>query len=416
MMTLVLMDYADLDNHIALFDELLGPSQAENRETRFDYQVGRDSRPDSLRPGREFLMVMITTRNAYFNPVKFSWFYHSVPDRSGWFMTSLSLRGMALSWINTSLIDQLAELEYLDLQGNELSSFDYSSYTEKPFLHTLNLSGNLIEVLPNGLGDTFPALRVINLHDNRLKRFQMRNLLPVVELTRLTLSSNQLVEFDLEMIADFSYLKEVDVSDNSIESFDYELYNPRLSRLLLQNNHLSAFRLAGYLGELRYLAIYENNISTIDWRQLDLVLPNIERIHIWGNQLTELNLGQLSDGFDNLNELNVSGNQISTVDLTDNCSNLELLDLSCNQLTSLDLQQLPQSLKQLYLQYNPLKSITLVELPELELINLYGTRLQQIHITFTHTVEVDETYPQGQIISSGCTKIIIPSTTKILPN
>ena len=113
-----------------LFDHLIGSVLAKNREILFEYQFGRDSRPSSLRPGREFYQAMITTRNKNNNDRKISWFYHSDSERKKWFMTSLSLRGMGFPII-TEVIGELDNLEYLDLQGNDIGNFQWNYINSK---------------------------------------------------------------------------------------------------------------------------------------------------------------------------------------------------------------------------------------------------------------------------------------------
>lgn len=403
------MDYAELEQHMELFDALLGPEQAKNREIRFDYNVGRDARPDSLRPGREFIQVQITTRNAYFNPVKFSWFYHSVPDRSGWFMTSLSFRAMWLKYLNVNMLDKLKNLEYLDLQGNRLQEINFDQFHEKPHLHTLNLSSNQIRSMNYDFHGLFPMLRILNLHDNHLTNFNCANLSYNIELNRLILSSNQIRAIDLSAIGQLSHLFTIDLSENMLTSIDVELDNPDLTTLLLSNNQITDFTVNGYLIKLRYLALFENNLAEIDIEAIANVMPNLRRLHLWGNKLKIIDLRNCE--FNELEELNISGNQLESFYLGTSCHKLQTLKLSYNKLQSFSIPHDCQYLEYIDLRYNPIEELDISSLPaSVQEIDLAGTQLQSL--SFDEDVEIKNNKRHLEIVCSEIT-VRVPKKCKI---
>ncbi|MHA2504101.1 MAG: leucine-rich repeat domain-containing protein [Candidatus Kariarchaeaceae archaeon] len=346
------MELDELDNHIELFDSLLG-SQAANRESRFDYQLGRDSRPDALRPGREFHRIEITTRNHNFNPIQFSWFYHSIDDRSKYYLTSMSLRGLGLESIDFSILNELNHLEYLDLQGNLLHSIDLLGFDIKERLHTINLSSNNLKSLNLPWGAMFPSLRTLNLASNHLTNFDFYEIGECKDLNRLNLAENELSNTNFDGLASLKYLNSLDLSDNTLESLVLIGDHPLLTSLYAHINAIDNFKLSGNFPSLRLLSLYENELREINLTDWTNCAPYLSRLYLWGNNISKVIVGNSS--VNSISELKLAGNSITELAFLRQLPKLEISDLSYNQIENINITDFPQDIKAIDLTGNPIQ-------------------------------------------------------------
>ncbi|MHA2171522.1 MAG: leucine-rich repeat domain-containing protein [Candidatus Kariarchaeaceae archaeon] len=387
-------DYSELNEHTNLFDMLLGPDQSKNREIRFDYDVGRDARPDSLKPGREFFRVQITTRNADHNPIRFSWFYHSDHERKFWYMSSISFRGMGLRMLDGDYLRSLTKLEYLDLQGNRLQTFDLSSIHAFETLHTINLSSNCLTTISLESCALFPNLRYLSLHSNNIDKINLKPLSNPALLNRLVLSDNKLTFIDISPLNDLRYLLTFDLSHNSLSSLSISLQNKLLKSLILNDNNLQQLSFANCrLEQLSLLSLANNRLKSFDMLLLHKHFPNLHRLLLWGNRLTDFSWSTQSEELE-LEEIYLSSNFLSTLHLTGTYKTLITLDIAYNYLNSVNLQDfVAPSLEILNLSFNPIKKIILPplhQIPNLKTLDLSGTQLSEIVILTEQPIQISE--------------------------
>ncbi|KAG7254972.1 hypothetical protein CRUP_013147 [Coryphaenoides rupestris] len=104
----------------------------------------------------------------------------------------LRVERTAVRRIPTEAFYYLAELRFLWLTYNAVSSVDRGSFYNLKLLHELRLDGNLISIFPwDSLRET-PRLRTLDLHNNRLTALPAEAVPRLQNLTYLDLSSNRL--------------------------------------------------------------------------------------------------------------------------------------------------------------------------------------------------------------------------------
>lgn len=377
------IDYSEINEHMRLFDALLGPEQSKNREIRFDYDLGRDPRPDSLRPGREFSRVQITTRNVNFNPIRFSWFYHSDVDRKYWYMSSLSLRGLGISTIEEEFLSNLDKLEYLDLQGNRLNSLKIASLKSFNTLHTINLSSNYIKSISLIAAENFKNLKYLSLHNNQISQIDLSPIKHNINLNRLVISENYIENIDTSPLKNLKYLLTLDFSSNNLDHLDIDLNNPRLSVLLLNDNKLKKINFGiSYLPDLSLLILSNNELTTFDTDILLKNSPNLRKLFLCGNKIDTIDWHRSK--FSRIEELNLNSNNLEKIKIEGDFYSLQVLELAYNKIKSVDLlQMMAQNLKSLNLSFNPLNLIQLppvCNLPSLKWLDLAGTSIKSFKI------------------------------------
>ncbi|MCY3411866.1 MAG: hypothetical protein INQ03_09560 [Candidatus Heimdallarchaeota archaeon] len=372
----------ELAGHMDLFDALLGPQQSRNREILFDYDIGRDSRPYSMRPGREFYRVEITTRNAYGNFKKINWFYHSNEDRSQWNMTSLSMRGMGFNLLELQIIRQLKSLEYLDLQGNQLEYFSFTYLENSEKIHTLNLSSNNLHSVDIAR-ICLPNLRLLSLFSNQIEYFDIKQLESCISLNRLLLADNAISDIDLRYLSRFEYLDTIDLGENNIRKISLSFNNPNLIQVLLNDNRISELTLDPELNipNVSFINLSNNMLELLNFNFF-LTLPSIRRLHLWGNLI---NRAELECTSTSLLDLNINSNNIEIFSLKGKYEHLEELEIAYNKIKNVDLSQNNlRSLKRLNISYNPLEQLLLPSfevLQSLEEIDLLNTKLIRLQLS-----------------------------------
>ena len=377
---------AEREKHMQLLDLLLG-DKAKNRETLFDYDFGRDTRPSTLSSGREFYRVEITTLNHNHNPVRFNWFYHSDLNRERWLMTSLSLRGLGLEIINTSVLSEFTKLEYLDLQGNFIREFLFKHIMNCDNLHSINLSSNLLTSIDSSNLKYLTKLRYFNLFNNKLQSFDLKALISCPSLNRIIISNNNIKKIDLDPISYLRYLIVLDLSHNSLTSIDISLRNKRLQNIILNDNQLDEVIINSkiQLPKLTVINLSNNNLSNLNLMEL-ISLPQLQKIYLWGNELTEGFM--ISDENDKLEEINLNSNQITKFAMRGNFLALKELELAYNNIKELDLSEIkvPQ-LEYLNLSCNPLLELKLPDFTQMnciEMIDLLGTDINNLVIKISY--------------------------------
>ncbi|CAL8261680.1 unnamed protein product [Lota lota] len=104
----------------------------------------------------------------------------------------LRVEKTAVRRIPTEAFYYLADLRFLWITYNSISSLDPGSFYNLKLLHELRLDGNLISVFPWGSLKEMPRLRTLDLHNNRLTALPAEAVPLLPNITYLDLSSNRL--------------------------------------------------------------------------------------------------------------------------------------------------------------------------------------------------------------------------------
>ncbi|KDR18629.1 Podocan-like protein 1 [Zootermopsis nevadensis] len=258
----------------------------------------------------------------------------------------------------------LTELEWLFLNGNQLTTLDEQLPREGNKLALLHAGSNQLQKLPQEL-QNFILLESLFFQHNELLNLggtvqRARN------LKRLHLCHNKIQEVNMIVneFTELDSLEDLQLGHNQLISLNGSLAPLRSLRCLnLTNNLLQEFSLQDIQGlkRLRIIDLSYNKISHLSGRMENLVEPEtrIVELRLDHNLLRTLD-GALM-GVHGLQKLNLSNNLLEKIAPDDliGLEDLRILDVSFNRLTTLEETSktfLP-SLEQLYASHNALTAL-----------------------------------------------------------
>ncbi|XP_076156251.1 leucine-rich repeat, immunoglobulin-like domain and transmembrane domain-containing protein 3b [Alosa pseudoharengus] len=113
----------------------------------------------------------------------------------------LRLQKTSVVRVPKASFSSLAQLRYLWLTYNSITTLHPRSFANLSALHELRLDGNLLSVFPWDALKDMPRLRTLGLHNNRLTRIPVHAARFLGNITYLDLSSNRLTTLANEVIA-----------------------------------------------------------------------------------------------------------------------------------------------------------------------------------------------------------------------
>jgi len=253
-------------------------------------------------------------------------------------LTALGLPGNQLTRVPVQALSPLKQLSRLDLSGNQLPSL--LALPSLPALEFLALQGNQITVLAAGVFQAVPHLRTLQLAANQLTAgaIYQYNLQHLSYLASLDLSSNLLEgslsppSFDLFP----PNLRTLDLSLNSISRLASNTFIPlsRLTRLSLEGNAVEKVEDGAFSGllSLTSLDLSHNSIVTLATDSL-AGLPSLTHLNLAHNHLQVVS-ESLAQSSPLLSSLLLMDNDIATVaeGALDEVKDLKQLDLTGNPL------------------------------------------------------------------------------------
>lgn len=251
---------------------------------------------------------------------------------SNFALTVLNLANNKITWLPKEM-EQLAVLEELYLQNNELNRIGSSLEFTLPNLKVLRLSHNQLMYCPQKIG-MLTKLRLLDLSNNAITEIPM-SIQYLTSLETFNIENNNLTTIRPE-IYHLENLKELCAYNNKISNLNGVVFPPRLERLDLGKNELtyiSTFQFA-YLENLQYLQLSNNRICFVEEDVFLKHLHTLTELHLASNDLQQLpySIGTLV----NLKLLNLSGNQLNIIpDSIGFLTSLLSLYLNSNRLCSL---------------------------------------------------------------------------------
>ncbi|CAF0920082.1 unnamed protein product [Adineta ricciae] len=203
-------------------------------------------------------------------------------------------------------------LQIINLSFNHIKTVPANIHYLR-FLHTLDLSYNYLTTLPTSIG-ALEQLRVLLLDHNRLK------ILPNT-FTRL------------------SHLETLNLSFNQFQSIDTFKNLSNLKHFYMNSNPLQTFPLLLYTcSNLQHISLSNIQLQRINEITLDYFtqFPQLKRLDLSKNHLTNDFLSSIKQFFDLLEELYLHSNQLTNIfSLLSHMKSLQLLDLSSNSLSKI---------------------------------------------------------------------------------
>ena len=328
------------------------------------------------------------------------------------------------------MIDNLKELKYLDLFGNQLSSANLSSIYKLDKLETLNLGANLMSELDYSIGNLTKLIK-LNLERNQLEHIP-ETIGNLINLEELNLQFNQLIQLP-ESIGNLKLIKKLELKRNRLNKLPESFSNlKKLIHLNLEENNFTILPESfGDLTKLEFLDLRESMISSLPESFNNLI------------QLKYLKFGPIDNfpskiaAFEALEILYVYSKEITSIPKA--ISSLKLLrnlELDLNQVKSIpssigDLillenlsivatqsEYLPESigkltnLKYLYLWENKIKEIppTIGELENLKILDLSQNQISKTPIEIGNLKKLEKLNLSGNNLTN------LPTTLKNLDN
>ncbi|XP_030371789.1 insulin-like growth factor-binding protein complex acid labile subunit [Scaptodrosophila lebanonensis] len=268
-------------------------------------------------------------------------------------------------------------LDSLEVNCSDRGLSVYPSLENVPVEH-LDLSGNLFREFPKQYAD-IESLMYLDLSNNRISQLDAGALIGFTSLRTLLLANNSIVNWSqLNPSETFWYatnLKHLNLSGNRLDSFINEDASQQLSSQSLTHLDLSSC-----------------GISVVGGDHLNSHLPNLERLILSNNKLTQISTLH-SDSLRLLDLSNCSLQRVNSMFIAA-LPSLEQLYLSYNsqlQFGSRDEDLIiAYSLRQLDASYSNLDDIDLRGLPALTNVRLRGNLLRSVDSrTFENNTQLE---------------------------
>ena len=260
--------------------------------------------------------------------------------------------------------EHLAEIEYLFLYGENISTLKAGDFAGLTALELLDLGSNSISSLPATLFSGLSALIALDLSDNSFTALQANRFLGLTALEDLYLDGNDLASLDANAFSGLTALIVLDLSGNSLTTLSANLFSglSALEDLYLFENELGSLgaNLFSGLTALTDLLLAGNDLGSLDaslfsgltsLASLDLsdagvtILPAngfsalsaLETLHLDFNDLGSLDASAFS-GLSALERLDLTKAGITGLPATvfSGLSALEVAHLDSNDLGGLD--------------------------------------------------------------------------------
>ena len=288
---------------------------------------------------------------------------------------AVNMRGLYLQGNRISDVSSLANMARMQvlliLHSNDISEIDLTAMTDLRFLDlgnndlaSVDLSGQRTRVGENARTSSLYALW---LHNNRLTSVDLSGLTALQDRPDGTSHPSYVsLRLDRNQLTSVTGLAELPrqawslrLEHNRLTSVDLRGAE-HLHYLFLNNNPISSTSdLVGLsaLADLRWLHLYETDISSIDLSRFS----RLERAFLNDNKLTSVDV----TGLDSIQRLWLRGNRITRITgLRDIGDTIISLNLRTNRLSSIDLAGLT-GLRQLYLSDNQLAAVDLSPVTQL---------------------------------------------------
>nr|XP_023012445.1 toll-like receptor 7 [Leptinotarsa decemlineata] len=221
-------------------------------------------------------------------------------------------------------LSDLTSLQYLYLEGNNLTKLERNAFGKLPVIFELNLANNNISNITSRAFEGLLQILVLNLTNNNLKYIPTGAFQGLVALQNLDLSHNKIVKMDNKthgVLDDCLSLEKVDLSHNKI-SF--------LSRKFFPSNPYIPYKLRDV--DLSY------NLMPVLTADLTVGTSKVEKLNLSNNAIADIRTGVIG-----------------------NLTRLRSLDLSNNKLYDLtsdkEFFRLPDNISELYLNGNILDDL-----------------------------------------------------------
>lgn len=214
--------------------------------------------------------------------------------------------------VNGEAFDQLSQMNYLNLSGNMIESFDQKSFKiYANQLQELDLSHNKLRQLGGELNE-LPNLRELHLQHNQLVSISDDAFLKLKNLTYLNLQHNILTSIGSFLVY-LKGLKTLDLSDNYLMSLSANDVNGLISivNFNISHNELKSVETSCF-GEAKQLQIADFSFNNIDMTIEENMFINnheLSYLNFYHNKIRGVHVNALKNP--NLRYLNLEKNHFN---------------------------------------------------------------------------------------------------------
>ena len=190
----------------------------------------------------------------------------------------ISLAGNGISKFNASVFKPISKIEVLNLANNEIDKLQQGVFNEVPKLRMLRLDQNRLKDI-NGILVGLADLQWLNVSGNQLRWFDYAFFPKKLEW--LDLHDNQIEDLgNYYKLGEGFSLKTLDVRSNHIKRIESLSLIQSLSTVLLNNNHISKIKPGAFNDKTKLLKVdlSNNRIRDLTLSALSIETPNAGRI------------------------------------------------------------------------------------------------------------------------------------------
>uniref|UniRef100_A0A0A9XJQ4 Leucine-rich repeats and immunoglobulin-like domains protein 3 n=1 Tax=Lygus hesperus TaxID=30085 RepID=A0A0A9XJQ4_LYGHE len=294
---------------------------------------------------------------------------NKIPARAWPTMNALLSLDLSDNYLEDNLergsFTNLLTLRRLDLSRNYITEPPWESLADVSSLQYLHLQGNNLTSLGKGAFGKLPIVFELNLSENQIVNVSAKAFDGLLQLLKLNLSHNQIENIPNGAFQGLVSLQTLDLSQNMIETLDNKTHGVLDDCLSLERVNLSHNRISFVTRK----TFPSDPYQPYKLREVDLsfnVMPVVTFDLTYGTRKLEV--------------LNLSHNAINEVrkGVIGNLTSLKELDLSYNELTELtqpNTFDLPPSLKSLKLRANQLVTLPIGQIEHISFADLRDNQL-----------------------------------------
>ena len=202
--------------------------------------------------------------------------------------TACDLSSQGINSLSSGDFNGLSNLQYLYLDGNNLTSLPADVFAGLSNLQELDLSENNLTSLPKDIFTGLSNLQELWLDNANLSSLPAEVFAGLSNLQYLYLDRNSLISLPADVFAGLSNLQELDLNENNLTSLPEDIFTglSNLQELWLDRNsliNLPADVFAG-LSNLQYLYLDRNSLISLP-ADVFAGLSNLQELYLQGNGL-----------------------------------------------------------------------------------------------------------------------------------
>ncbi|KAJ8050769.1 Platelet glycoprotein V [Holothuria leucospilota] len=265
-----------------------------------------------------------------------------------------------MSEFKPSYVKNLANLDYLTIDRNNLNIFPVEKFTELKRLVYLCLICNQLQTLGE-VQWNLPLLESLIVSSNQITGVRAKQLNGLVSLRRLDMSNNRITYFSLKVLDSLPKLKFLDLSDNRLFYLsEYNVVHKNLQSVRLRNNLFEFLDPLAFNGlmVLQNIIAAENYIKEPPHTRSDKNLTSVSNLSFLKNKIEKLS-PLFFDNFPGTYHISLSKNKIRHIanDTFRRVTNLGILCMDYNEIETIphNLFQHLHHLSFIYLANNRIK-------------------------------------------------------------